>query len=284
VIVIPIVESKNHPPTDPWGATHRRHYRGRNRVAAEIIDWNSGTPLPADPIHWDDMFGSSVRVGIMAAKKTFKPAVAVWVTMAGIAALYYLAPITHVAFAWLVDFQKTTGVWFTSIGMGLCVGILVEVVKVLTSGTRKWTRANTINALFNFAVFGLMGWTHHYRYAFQNEVFGAGNSLRELASKVAFDQFVWTVIIANPYQAVCFLWKNNHFSFKAVRDRLFPFRTFWGTQMLPVLISNWAFWIPMAFIIYYFPPDLQLPLSILAVTTWVMLLSVLTSMNRREEA
>lgn len=40
----------------------------------------------------------------------------------------------------------------------------------------------------------------------------------------------------------------------------------------------------MAFIIYYFPPDLQLPLSILAVTTWVMLLSVLTSMNRREES
>lgn len=230
------------------------------------------------------MFGSSIRVGVMAAKKTFKPALAVWTVMAGIAALYYLVPMSHVVFSWLVTLQKSMGVLFPSLGMGLSVGILVEVVKVLTSKSRRWTRENTITALFNFAVFGIMGFTHHYRYAFQNEVFGAGNSFQELASKVAFDQFVWTVLIANPYQAVCFLWKNNSFSFRAVHRHMFPFRSFWGTQMLPVLITNWAFWIPMAFIIYYFPPDLQLPLSILAVTTWVMLLSVLTSMNRREES
>lgn len=284
MFVIPTVQPENHPPSQSWSATHRRHYRGRNRVAAEIIDWNSGTPLPADPIHWDDMVGSSVRVGVMAAKKTFRPALAVWITMACIAATYYMVPQSHFAFARLVDVQNLMGVWFSSIGMGLCVGMLVEVVKVLTSTKRQWTRENSINALFNFAVFGLMGYTHFYRYEFQNDVFGAGNSFRELASKVAFDQFIWTVIIANPYQAVCFLWKNNGFSLRAVRNHMFPFRTFWGTQMLPVLISNWAFWIPMAFIIYFFPPDLQLPLSILAVTTWVMLLSVLTSMNRREES
>ncbi len=263
---------------------HRRHYRGRNRISTEIIDWNTGTPLPADPIHWDDMFGSSIRVGVMAAKRTLKPAIAVWIVMAGIAATYYLIPASHGVFARLVAVQDLMGIWFPSLGMGLSVGILVEAVKVLASSNRRWTRENTINATFNFAVFGLMGLTHHYRYAFQNDMFGAGNSFPELASKVAFDQFIWTVLIANPYQAVCFLWKNHGFSIRAVRDRMFPFRTFWGTQMLPVLISNWAFWIPMAFIIYYFPPQLQLPLSILAVTTWVMLLSVLTSMNRREES
>ena len=281
---IPTAQSEFERLPDSWNATHRRHYRGRNRMTAEIIDWNSGTPLPSDPILWDDMIGSSVRIGVMAAKKSLGPALAVWIVMASIATLYYLVPQSHGAFAFLVNLQNAMGVWFASVGMGLCVGILVELVKVGTSPNRMWTRENTVNALFNFAVFGVMGFTHHYRYDFQNEVFGAGNSFRELASKVAFDQFVWTVLIANPYQAVCFLWKNNHFSWKAVVDRMSPFRTFWGTQMLPVLISNWAFWIPMASIVYIFPPDLQLPLSILAVTTWVMLLSVLTSMNRREES
>lgn len=281
---IPTIDPGSNPPTAARSATHHRHYRGRNRMAVAVIDWNSGTPLPADPIHWDDMFGSSVRIGIMAAKQSFRPAVAVWLVMGCIAATYYLLPQSHFIFAQLTKLQSATGVWFASIGMGLCVGILVEIVRVITSAKRRWSRENTVNALFNFCVFGLMGFTHHYRYDFQNEVFGAGNSLRELASKVAFDQFIWTVLIANPYQAVCFLWKNNGFSLEKVRARMLPFRTFWGTQMLPVLISNWAFWIPMAFIVYAFPPELQLPLSILAVTTWVMLLSILTSMNRREES
>lgn len=284
MIVLPTAESPDESRPNTWSATHRRHYRGRNHLITEVIDWHSGTPLPADPPYWDDMFGSSIRVGIMAARKTFKPALVVWTVMAGIAALYYLVPASHGVFTLLVSIQNFMGVLFPSLGMGLSVGILVEVVKVLASKNRKWTRENSINALFNFAVFGIMGLSHHYRYAFQNEVFGAGNSFQELASKVAFDQFIWTVLIANPYQAVCFLWKNHAFSWRAVHHHMFPFRSFWGTQMLPVLITNWAFWIPMAFIIYYFPPDLQLPLSILAVTTWVMLLSVLTSINRREES
>lgn len=281
---LPITESNHTSSPVNWSTTNRRHYRSRNDLMSDFTDWNSGTPLPADPPYWDDMFGSSIRVGILASKKTLKPALAVWCTMAGIAALYYFVPISHAFFSLLVTIQESLGVLFPSLGMGLSVGILVEAVKVLSSQSRRWTNENTITALFNFAVFGIMGLTHHYRYDFQNEVFGSGNSLRELVSKVAFDQFIWTVLIANPYQAVCFLWKNNSFSWRAVHRHMFPFRSFWGTQMLPVLITNWAFWIPMTFIIYYFPPELQLPLSILAVTIWVMLLSVLTSLNRREES
>lgn len=277
------LEAKNETHPDRWSTTNRRHYRSRNHLVTELIDWNSGTPIPADQPYWDDMFGSSIRIGIMAAKRTFKPALLVWAVMAAIAALYYLVPASHVGFGWLVAIQKSMGIWFPSLGMGLSVGIIVEAVKVLSSKSRRWTRENSITALFNFAVFGIMGLTQHYRYAFQNDVFGSGHSFQELASKVAFDQFIWTVIFANPYQAVCYLWKNNSFSWRAVHRHMFPFRSFWGTQMLPVLITNWAFWIPMAFIIYYFPSDLQLPLSILAVTTWVMLLSVLTSLNRRED-
>lgn len=284
MIALNIAETGSETFPDAWSSTSRRHYRSRNHLTIEAVDWNTGMSIPADPPHWDDMFGGSIRVGVMAAKRTFKPALAVWFTMAAIAAVYYLIPMSHGLFAWLLTIQKAMGVLFPSLGMGLSVGILVEVVKVLSSEKRRWTRENSITALFNFGVFGLMGVTHHYRYAFQNEVFGAGNSFQVLASKVAFDQFIWTVIVANPYQAICYLWKNNSFSWKAVHRHLFPFRSFWGTQMLPVLITNWAFWIPMAFIIYYFPPGLQLPLSILAVTTWVMLLSVLTSMNRREES
>jgi hypothetical protein len=264
--------------------TQRRFYRGRNDLAIANVDWNTGAQIPVDPPGWDDMIGASLRIGINAAKKTFKPALVVWAAMIGIAMLYYLVPATKGVFAAITAFQDMTGVYFASIGMGLSVGILVECVKVMISPEKRWMKENTINAIFNFVVFGVMGITQYYRYAWQVEVFGAGNSFTELATKVLFDQLVWTVFFANPYQAILYLWKNTGFSWSAVGKLMFPFRTFWGTQMLPVLISNWAFWFPMAFLVYYFPAELQVPMAILAVTIWVILLSFLTASTRHDES
>lgn len=252
-------------------------------MPATISTWNHHLTIPSDPPYWDDMLGGSIRIGAHAARKTLKPALLVWGLMMGIAALYYLAPASQWLFAALVEFQNRTGFWFPSIGMGLSVGILVEVVKVTISESKKWTRENTGNAIFNFIIWSVMGFTQYYRYAWQVEVFGAGNSFMELVTKVAFDQFVWTVLLANPYQAILYLWKNNHYSWKSVMNIARPFRTFWGTQMLPMLISNWAFWIPMAFLIYFFPPELQIPMAILAVTIWVILLSFLTASTSKNE-
>ncbi len=262
----------------------RRHFRGRNRLAVTGVDWNTGAAIPVDPPDWDDMIDSSLRIGVNAAKKTFKPALLIWAVMIGIAALYYLLPASRGIFDAITAFQNRTGVYFASIGMGLAVGVLVECVKVLTSTEKRWTRANTVNGTFNFLVFGVMGVTQYYRYAWQVEVFGAGNSFRELTAKVLFDQFIWTVLFANPYQAILYLWKNNGFVWKPVFELMSPFRTFWGTQMLPVLISNWAFWIPMAYLVYFFPPELQVPMAILAVSIWVVLLSFLTAKTSDAES
>ncbi|MGB0744178.1 MAG: hypothetical protein ACPGSB_06600 [Opitutales bacterium] len=261
----------------------RRHYRGRNHYEADTSSWNQNATLPADPPFWDDMFRNSIRIGISAAKSSFKPAIWVWCMMVGLAMLYYLAPFSRSVFDAMVYVQEKLGIWFPSIGMGLCVGLLVECVRVVISDNKRWTRENSVNGIFNFTIWSIMGITQHYRYAWQVEVFGPGNSFGELATKVAFDQFIWTVFFANPYQAILYLWKNNNFSCLAVLRQASPFRTFWGTQMLPMLISNWAFWIPMAFMIYFFPPELQIPMAILAITIWVILLTYLTEASSQNE-
>jgi len=264
----------------------RRFYRCRNRLAPDtgLATPNTRALLPADPPFWDDMIGNSIRIGIRSAKRTLKPALAIWTLMAAIAACYFLVPASAPAFETLTSWQNSLGILFPSIGMGLSVGLLVELVKVSMSDKKRWTRRNTHDALFNFIVFGLMGASSYYRYAFQDEVFGSGNSWQELATKVCFDQFVWTIFLANPYQSIAYLWKNTGYSWKSVGSQLSPFRSFWGTQMLPVLISNWAFWIPMACLVYVFPLPIQLPLSILAVTIWVMLLTILTSEAQQNDS
>jgi hypothetical protein len=53
------------------------------------------------------------------------------------------------------------------------------------------------------------------------------------------------------------------------------FRQFYLLTVLPVLVSNWCFWIPMAVLTYCFPTSLQLPLEILATAIWSMLIAAL---------
>jgi hypothetical protein len=53
------------------------------------------------------------------------------------------------------------------------------------------------------------------------------------------------------------------------------FRQFYVLTVLPVLVSNWLFWIPMVVLIYCFPTSLQLPLGILACAIWSLLVAAL---------
>ncbi|MES2439984.1 MAG: hypothetical protein V4584_12990 [Verrucomicrobiota bacterium] len=261
----------------------RRFYRGRNMLAGGPLQWTTSPEIPADTPDWDDMLGNSIRAGFKAARQTLKPAIVVWGLMACLATLYYAVPASQGFFAAMAAMQERLGLLFPFLGMGLSVGLLAEAAKVCMSEEKRWTRDNSINAVFNLMIFGILGVLQNYLYAFQAKLFGTGTSLEVLVPKVLFDQFVWTVLFANPYQAVLYLWKNRGFSWRKVAAQMRPFKPFWGTQVLPVLIANWFFWIPMVSIIYCFPNELQLPLAILAVTIWVLLLSILTSDNHAEQ-
>ena len=260
----------------------RRFYRSRNSLMVGTFQWSTYQAIPADSPFWDDMFQNSARAGIKAAKQSLKPAMFVWGIMALVAVLYYAVPATQGFFTALNALQAKMGLLFPFLGMGLSVGILAEGVKVFMSEEKRWTQTNTINAVFNLTIFGILGVIQNYFYLLQVHLFGSGTSWQVLLPKVLFDQFVWTVFLANPYQTILYLWKNQGFSFSKVFAQMRPFKPFWGTQILPTLITNWAFWIPMVAIIYCFPAELQLPLAILACTIWVLLLSILTSSKHEE--
>ena len=264
-------------PTEEIPSSGRRYYRSRNSLSVRSFDWSSYHSIPVDTPFWDDMICNSARAGLDAAKQSLKPAFFVWSLMAVVAVFYYAVPASQGFFAALSALQVKLGLLFPFLGMGLAVGILAEVVKVFISVEKRWTRANTINALFNLSIFGVLGVIQHYFYLLQTSLFGSGTAWHVLLPKVLIDQFVWTVFLANPYQTILYIWKNQGFSIRKVAAQMQPFKPFWGTKILPVLITNWAFWIPMVSIIYCFPAELQLPLAILAVTIWVLLLSILTS-------
>jgi hypothetical protein len=98
-----------------------------------------------------------------------------------------------------------------------------------------------------------------------------------LAAKTLVDQFLYTPFLSNPMQTLAFLWKSEQFSFRRTVEKMRQFRQFYVLTVLPVLVSNWLFWIPMVVLIYCFPTSLQLPLGILACAIWSMLLTALVT-------
>jgi hypothetical protein len=258
-------------------ASSRRYFRGRNAAVSDTGNWHFPPELPVDQPDWGEILEHSSHAGIKAFKGSLKPACFVWAVMAIIAAIYYWVPAASFLFEGLERIQSGLGRLFPFLGMGLSVGFLAELVRVLSSKEKRWTKDNTMNAGFNLLVFGILGMLQAVFYGLQTQWFGNEQNFRALACKVLIDQFGWTVFFANPYQTILFIWKENKFKLSQVWQSMRPIKTFWGMRVLPVLITNWAFWIPMVSIIYSFPSSLQLPLAILAVTIWVIILTLLTA-------
>ena len=99
--------------------------------------------------------------------------------------------------------------------------------------------------------------------------FGDNASLSTLLLKTAFDQFVWTVLVIAPANAVFYFWVGRDFSFARVRHD-WP-RHFLSRVCLPNLVSNWCVWIPVIFIVFAFPLPLQILVCGMACSFWSLL-------------
>jgi hypothetical protein len=165
--------------------------------------------------------------------------------------------------------------FFSFFAMGITVGGLTEIFSVYLHKNGRWTGEDLTNMSFNFVVFGLLGVMNSVFYQLQAHWFGTGRSLEILGAKTLVDQFVYTPFLSNPTQTLAFLWRSEQFSFQRTIEKMRQFRQFYVLTVLPVLVSNWLFWIPMVVLIYCFPTSLQLPLGILACAIWSMLLTAL---------
>ena len=203
------------------------------------------------------------------------PALCVQALMLCLVFAYFYAPAARPFFNVLTDWNVRGGLVFSFVAMGATVGVLTEAFTVYLHKDGRWIQEDLINMAFNFLVFGFLGMMNSLFYQLQARCFGAGRSLETLAFKMFVDQFIYTPFLSNPCQTLAFLWKSESFSLQSTVAKLSRFRQFYVITVLPVLVSNWCFWIPMSILIYCFPTTLQLPLCILAVSMWSMFLAAL---------
>jgi hypothetical protein len=106
-------------------------------------------------------------------------------------------------------------------------------------------------------------------YQLQARLFGIDVNFQTVAIKVIVDQLGYTAIFATPMTCILYDWKSRGYQFNTLK-RLFT-RNYYRDVVFPVLITNWAVWVPLISVIYCLPLTLQVPLFGLALTLWVLL-------------
>jgi hypothetical protein len=106
-------------------------------------------------------------------------------------------------------------------------------------------------------------------YRGEARLFGGDARPLTVLEKVAFDQFVfspqWLIFIV-----LLFLWRQRGYSLAATLPVVRP--GFYRARVLPLLIPNWLFWIPMVSIIYALPVPLQFLLFVPALAAWSLIM------------
>jgi hypothetical protein len=221
--------------------------------------------------------GEAFHRGWLAALKNLHAMLALEAAMAAVVAIYYLWPAGSAVLSRYAEWQASGGALGTGFVYAMAGGVLSEVSLVYFQQKGRWTRTNLENLTFKFAIFFVSGCIVYEFYRMQAVWWGEGTNLSTIFTKVVVDQFGYTVIWATPYYALLTRWHALRFSGRALWRELD--RHFLTERMLPILATNWMFWIPAVSFVYAMPSVLQPPLAAFATAIWGLLVATVGSQN-----
>jgi hypothetical protein len=215
------------------------------------------------------------RKGGRAAAQNLFPMLALELAMGSVVAIYYCWPAGAALLSRYAAWQHSGGVLAAALATAFAGGVLSELSLVYFNSKGRWTRRNVESMAFKWLVFFVSGGIVYEFYLQQAVWFGQGTTWSVLVRKVLVDQFGYTVIWSTPYYALLTRWQALGYSGSRLRAELGP--EFITRRMLPILVTNWMFWIPGVSLIYSMPSILQTPLFIFAIAIWGLLLPAVTT-------
>jgi len=226
--------------------------------------------------------GEAFRKGFRAAWQNLPAILTLQLAMALTVAAYYNWPAAAAVLSRYAAWQHGGGIPGAALATALAGGVLSEVSLVYIGDRGRWSPAHLENLAFKFALFFVAGAIVYEFYAWQAIWFGQGAAWSVLVPKILVDQFVYTVFWATPYYTLLTRWKALGYSAaKLWRDLDLEFVT---ERMLPILVTNWMFWLPGVSLIYAMPLVLQTPLFIFATAIWGLLLPAVARQESAEPA
>jgi len=161
------------------------------------------------------------------------------------------------------------GLAFAAFTGALAGGWLPELAKMIADPKARKARGRWGALAFNTAVFAANGVVVDGLYRLESFLFGTKGTIGTVAAKVAFDQLVfsptWLLIIM-----ALFTWRQQGFSVA----RTWPLLGdgFYRRRVLPLLLPNWCFWVPLVSIVYALPAALQFLLFVLLLAAWSLIM------------
>lgn len=216
---------------------------------------------------------SPIQVGLDAARANFVPGLAL--SGVGVAILlgYYFHPPTRAALDAVADFRTRLGVSYAIISTTIVGGLIPVFIQQFMP--KLPGRAELRHLPFYIGFWAYKGLETDLFYRLQAWLFGDEAALTTVVLKLLADQFIFTPLYFAPISILAYLWKDSGFSVGEVRRRLE--RHWFRERVVPLLISNWAVWMPGVCIIYAVPLALQVPIHNIVLCIWVLMLTVITA-------
>jgi hypothetical protein len=212
---------------------------------------------------------SALQAGLAALRRFWRPFVLIQGSAALVAVAYSASASFRAAAAQAAAWKASGGLLAAAALTAVAGGILPELAKLVADRGRSKLRGRGGEILFNTAFFSFDGLIIDPLYRGEAVLFGRDTLVRTVVEKVAFDQFVFTPLWS-VFIVVLFLWRQRGYSLAATRPALR--RDLYRTRVVPLLLPNWLFWIPMVSIIYALPVPLQFLLFVPALAAWSLIM------------
>ena len=188
-------------------------------------------------------------------------------------AYFYVEPVRD-ALRRVADFKEAVGWPFAIVSTALFGAVIPWVVQRLRPAYRGETRWSHLAFLSVF--WGVKGFEIDWFYKLQAMLVGDSATAGVITVKVLIDQMLYVPLWAVPTTVLAYRFKDEGYDAERLRRVVFEdYGCFLGwvrAKVVPVMISNWAVWLPAVVVIYTLPQPLQLPIQNLVLCFWALLL------------
>ncbi|MGF1529945.1 MAG: hypothetical protein ACFCU4_01125 [Puniceicoccaceae bacterium] len=230
-------------------------------------------PATPSPGSLSTILRSAVQRGHAAARANLLPALLLQAFGISLLVAYYQVDPFKNLLSSLAQWKTEVGFLYAIIATALAGGLFPWILRKLFVDP-----SAPLSDLYFYTIFwAIKGFEIDLFYRAQARLFGEGLDWQTVLSKVAFDQFVYVPLWAAPSIIVAYTWYESRRDHLPLPWKKQPPLTWFLRDGVPILLANWAVWIPAVFIIYLLPLPLQLPIQNLILCFWVLILTILTA-------
>jgi len=209
---------------------------------------------------------TACRIGFRSVQERGCAVAALWAMAALVVVAYYYLPGVSECLEPVGRWQRVHG-WRASFAW--CAVFCGAVPYVIYQIRREAGIRRPLALAVAQAVWcGICGIACGWFFSIQSRWFGIGRDALTVLSKVAVDQFGWSVLVIVPANAVFYAVLSGGWRVGAERV---SFGTFLSGVYLPNLLMNWCVGIPSNCAVYALPLDLQIPVLGLLSSSWAVI-------------